>query len=62
MLFTFDEVTLFHNFQYSEATQLIDRKCFIRKVTDVTSITEKTDFRDRRNTYEHILMNKGQTG
>lgn len=61
MLFTFHEVTLFHNFQYSEATQLTDRKCFIRKVTDVTGTTKKTVFRDRRNIHEHILMNKGQT-
>ena len=28
MLYTFDEVCLFHNFLYSEATQLTDKKMF----------------------------------
>jgi hypothetical protein len=58
MLHTFDEVSLFHDFPYSEGTQLTDRKCFIRRVTDVTNITKNTSFRDR-STYEHILMNEG---
>jgi hypothetical protein len=61
MLYTFDEVALFHSFPYSEATQLTDKKCFIRKFTDVTNIMKKTNFRDRRNTDECILMNEGQT-
>jgi len=61
MLYTFDEVSLFHNYPYSEATQLMNRKCFIRKGTDVTHITKKTNFRDRRNTYDHYVMNEGQT-
>ena len=53
MLYTFDEVFLFHNFLYSEGTQLTDRKCFIRKVTDITNIAKKT------NSFEtaEILMN-----
>jgi hypothetical protein len=45
MLYTFDEVALFHNFPYSDVTQLTDRKCFTRKVTDVTNIMKKTDFK-----------------
>jgi hypothetical protein len=61
MLYTFNKVALFHNFPYSEATQLTDRKCFIRKVTDVTNITKKTNFRDRRNTYEDTIMIEVQT-
>jgi len=59
MLYTFNKVALFHNFPYSEATRLTDRKCFIRKVTDVTNITKKTNFRDRRSTYEDNIMNEG---
>lgn len=51
MLYTFDEVSLFHNYTYSEATQLTDRKCFIRKVNDVTHVTKKADFRDGRNKF-----------
>jgi hypothetical protein len=61
MLYAFDEDYLFHNFPYSEGTQLTDGKCFIRKVTDITNITKKSNFRDRRNTCEYILMNEGHT-
>jgi hypothetical protein len=61
MLYTFDEVDLFHNFSHCGVTQLTDRKCFIRKVNDITNIMKKTNFRDRRNTDEHMLMNEGQT-
>jgi hypothetical protein len=61
MLYTFDEVALFHNSLHSEATQLTDRIFFIRKFSDVTNIMKKNNFRDRRNAVELILMNEGQT-